>query len=342
MALILIGASSLDHSLLLRGHDVGLLQHPGIWSFLGLQIALPISIYHSIGKLQGAGEWLTSIRPTGGASHQKLQRRVIEFVRLRNRGGRATASVLYSAGIAAFVWNTYQNQRPGVLVPFDFWDSATYPWGFWATRFYKLYLFGWLLPYVALVHVGILKAVLRHVHDARLSGSLRLVPFHPDGVGGLGLVPSIVSTPVAISLLAAAVPMAAALEVHRGFAVTPLIGITLLLALILGAYLLPIWYLRRDIVALKRDLVDRLRNRQQAYYARIADTLGDEQNLSDANQALEYFDKVCLRIQAISNYPHFKKLMAYTGAAITPSVVSTLLKLYSGAAPLIHPFLVRP
>lgn len=50
-AALLIG-SIVDRSLILEGRNLGLLEHPAIWAFLVLQIALPLSIKRSIQKLQ--------------------------------------------------------------------------------------------------------------------------------------------------------------------------------------------------------------------------------------------------------------------------------------------------
>ena len=113
--------------------------------------------------------------------------------------------------LTAFIWNTYQNQLPGVIVPWDFWDTFNHLWGFWFTRIYKLYLFCWLLPYIALVHIAILMAVLRVVRRARLLGIVELQPFAADGVGGLGFIPPLVSSPVIVTLLLSTIAVAAAM-----------------------------------------------------------------------------------------------------------------------------------
>src|SRR6266581_5958531 len=44
-------AAALDHTYMLPGRDVGLLQHPAIWAFIALQIALPLSIRMSLDKV---------------------------------------------------------------------------------------------------------------------------------------------------------------------------------------------------------------------------------------------------------------------------------------------------
>jgi len=40
VAVLMLTASTIDHSLILPGRDIGLLQHPGLWGFPLLQIVL--------------------------------------------------------------------------------------------------------------------------------------------------------------------------------------------------------------------------------------------------------------------------------------------------------------
>src|SRR5690242_17480857 len=51
---VVIG-SLIDGTLFLPGQDVGLLEHPAFWSSIGLQIALPISLRHSLECLVKSG-----------------------------------------------------------------------------------------------------------------------------------------------------------------------------------------------------------------------------------------------------------------------------------------------
>lgn len=251
--------------------------------------------------------------------------------------------MIYCIGLAAWTWNTYQNQLPGIVVPYNFWDSTTFFWGFLITRVYKLYLFVWLLPYLAMIHVAILVVTLRLVRRARVSGRLQLLPFHPDGVGGLDFVASLISTPVIVTLIVGSIATGAAFLVHRAADVTPLIGLTVLVSWASAGYFVPIFFLKSDIVAMKRELIGELRTLQQANYSQIIKAHGhDIEMLSKGKEALDYFDKVCSKVQTISNYPHLKRLIGSAGLAMIPSVISLAIKLYQGALPLIDPVLRRP
>jgi hypothetical protein len=321
-------ASVADKSLILSGRDVGLLQHPAIWSFILLQAALPILIRRSLRKILVSRAMLRDVTGMGGSYSETVVKPLLTFIRLDSRESKSVAALFYLVGFAAFVWNTYQNQRPGVIVSYDFWDSINYPFGFWVTRVYKLYLFAWLLPYIALVHTGVLVVVLRLVRSARTAGELRLTPYHRDKLGGLGFIPGLVTTPVVATLLISAIPVAGAFQVHRAMDVTPLIGLCLVLIAAGLAYSIPTIILRADIVAVKRDMIQKMRSQQQDYWARALETSGANfEVLKQSNDALEYFDKFCARVDSIPNYPHLDRLLRYMGLALTPSVVSLAIKI---------------
>ena len=211
------------------------------------------------------------------------------------------------------------------------------------TRIYKLYLFAWLLPYVALVHIAILVVTLRLIRRARLSGKLALVLFHADGVGGLGFVPGLVTTPIIVTLLMGAVPTAAAFEVHRALDITPLVGLTIIVLSVCIAYIIPILFLRSDIIAMKRQMIAKLRVLQQAYYLRIIeDRELNFETLRNGNEAFSYFDKVRTAVQSISDYPHLKRIIGCIGLALTPSVMTLAVKLCEDLIPVVRPILRRP
>jgi len=328
-------ASAVDGSLRLQGRNVGLLQHPAIWSFIGLQVALPLAIRSSLKKLLGArGRLRNSLEIRGPFSNQVVKP-LLQFLRLEDWDSRLLASVLYCAGIAAFAWNTYQNQMPGIVVRYDFWDSKTFVCGFWVTRIYKLYLFAWFLPYIALVHVAILVVTLRLIRRARIQGKLKLVPFHEDGVGGLGFLPGLITTPIIVTILIGSVSTAAAFEVHRAADVTPMIGLAIIVGGALLAYGLPILVLRADIVAVKHEMIGRIRTLQQEYYTRIIELRHlDPETLRNGKEAQDYFENICAVVRSISQYPHLKRLIGYVGLAMTPSIISFAIKVYEIAAPL--------
>jgi hypothetical protein len=331
----LLCAAAIDGSLVLTCRNVGLLQHPAIWGFLFLQAVLPLSIRHSLCSVYVQQRRLNQV--IGTDSHSELLTVLtIRFLRLGDRNSRAAATAVYGVGIAAFVWNTFQNQRPGTLLPFDFWDSSLHPFGFWATRVYKLYLFGWLLPYVALIHIAIVTSALRVVRSARLAGKARLLPLHADGIGGLGVIPALITNPLLTTICVASLPMAGVIWIHRAAGVTPFIGAGVIIAGLLCAYVAPTLYLRTDLVVLKHRLIAKLRATQEAFDTLVADPGNcDAATLSMSNDALTYFDKMCDKVNAIPNYPQFTRLVKVTGAALTPSALSIIGSAWSGLRPMV-------
>ena len=179
----------------LPGRSLGLFEHPTIWAFLLLQIVLPITMRSSLRALSNGRGWFAEVRSRSDAQLRDPVLSLHRFAQLRDALSQSVASLFYLIGLAAFVWNTYQNQRPLVALSYDFWDSSLHAWGYWTTRVYKLYLFAWLLPYLALLHAGVLIVILSFIREARKSAALRLIPYHVDDLGGLGEPSSLVSNP---------------------------------------------------------------------------------------------------------------------------------------------------
>lgn len=331
--------SRLDHSWILPRQDVGLLEHPGLWGFPLLQILVPLCVRQSLQKFQQARLHKGEIKKVEGKP-SALVGPLRKFLGWHDKASKIAAAVIYLIGFTAIAWNTIQNQKPGIVVPYDFWDSKHYLWGFIYTRFYKLYLFGWFLPYIGMIQAGIIIVTLRFVRRARLTGKLRLFPFHPDGVGGLGFVASLISTPVIITIVVGSLATAVVFFAHGGVAVTPIMALVILIGWALLGYFVPILFLRSDIVAMKREALETLRGLQQENYAKITQTHGhDVEMLGKGKEALEYFDKVCANIQAISNYPHLRLLLRLSSISLLPSLVQIGIKLYQNAGPLLTPLL---
>jgi hypothetical protein len=336
-------ASIVDNSLYFPGRDVGFLEHPAMWGFLVLQTVLPISLARSLRKLEHTTIENGEIAYQSAKPSKLLLPSVREFLKLRHRGSRFAAATVYSIGVIAWGLNTIQNQFPSVIVPYDFWDSTTYIFGYAVTRFYKAYLFIVLIPYLALVHTAILVAALRLVRASRLSGELRLLPFHPDRVGGLNFVAGFISKPIIITLLVGAGTTAGAFLVHRAMDITPVAGLSILLGWALLTYLIPILILRTDIVAMKKELTTKIRQAQQLKYSKVLEgTPLEFRVLEEENEALEYFDRVCGKIESISSLPHWKRLLAFIGLAATPSLVTLVLKYAISLAPITDRLLGQP
>ena len=341
-AVAVFSAALYDGTLFLPGRSVGLLEHPGIWVLLGLQVALPMAIRRSLANLARARRTLCGLTASQESAAAAVIEPIVRFAQLRDPLSRVTAAAFFGAGLIAFVWNTYQNQFPNVVVPFDFWDSAHHSAGFWVTRVYKAYLLLWLLPYIALLHAGVLVTVLLQIRRARMQGWLKLVPFHIDDAGGLGFVPGLVTNPIIVALLLGSVAAAAAFQVHRAADVTPIMGLAVLLVSAAVAYGVPIAFLRTDIVALKKEALSAVRKLQQEHYAKTISSSLSVETVREGNDALEYFERLATRIESISNYPHLKRFAAYMGLAVTPSMLSAIIEFSRETAPLIAPFVQRP
>lgn len=94
---ILVG-SAIDGSLLLPGRNIGLLQHPGIWAFLGLQIALPLSIRHSLKRLLRAHSKIRVVATLNDSWSHSAVAPVLQFLRLQDVESKLVATVVYCVG----------------------------------------------------------------------------------------------------------------------------------------------------------------------------------------------------------------------------------------------------
>src|ERR1700746_2920178 len=81
-ALALIIASGIDHSLILSGDNIGLLQHPTIWTFIGLQVALPLSVRSSLKNLLDCRLKIRSIAQLREGFRTEIVMPLEEFVHL--------------------------------------------------------------------------------------------------------------------------------------------------------------------------------------------------------------------------------------------------------------------
>ena len=325
-AFLFLAGAAIDHSFLLPGRSVGLLEHPTIWTFLLLQAALPLILRKSLIQLGESSQLLAALVKGKFDFEREVVQPLIEYCSLRTNAGRVAASIAGFIGFTAFVWNSYQNQLPGTLVPFDFWDSIHFPVGYWLTRAYKFYLFICFLPYVAVLHSGVIWTLLSVIRKHRRRGELRLNPFSGDGVGGLGFIPSILLKPIVVTLLLAAVASATTFVVHQGAATTPIIGVTIILSSLFTAYLGPAAYLRADIAALKRVAIDELTVAESRSYENVLRaSAGGSTDISDAAKSLEYFEHVRAKIEAIPEFPYFTRMISFVGFCFSPTAVSLTL-----------------
>lgn len=333
-------ASIADGSLVLSGRDVGLLEHPGIWSFLFLQIALLLSLRSSLRVLlQNRGD-LQAIGAIDGSMIREIVEPTLKFTRLQTHNGTVTALVFHSIGLTAFVWNTYQNQFPTVILPYDFWDSKNFFWGFWVTRALKLYLFFWLFPYIALANCAILSSSLNQIRVARSEGRLKLLPYHCDGAGGLGFFPFLVTRPLIVGAFFGSISLASAFYVHQAVDVTPVMGFIILIAIVFVAYAIPIVALRKEIILTKQSMIERLRLSQQTAFSDIYDRLSpDLMSLKETDETIKCLDNFCQSINLITNYPHLKRFITWLTFATMPAVYSLLCKIFNSLIPIIQPMI---
>lgn len=204
LASIIFSASVLDGTLIMAGDSRGLLEHPAIWFFIILLIAIPICLRSSVAELISCRlrkdiPFSRQFRSCG--FKQALSTCQSDF-RGRSRLAKTLISIFTAIGVVAFSWNSIQNQMPIASLGFDFWDSANHSWGYWTTRGIKFYMWVIFFPQMALAQTLLLISVRRILRKAKKERSYELNIFHPDRAGGLrALIDSILRPLLPLVLL---------------------------------------------------------------------------------------------------------------------------------------------
>src|ERR1039457_332713 len=94
-AIAVLAASIIDGSLFLPGRNIGLLEHPAIWAFFCIQIAIPISLRSSLKALLKARANLRAVGALEGKPSKLLVTPLVRYLNLEDRTGKLVASVLY-------------------------------------------------------------------------------------------------------------------------------------------------------------------------------------------------------------------------------------------------------
>src|SRR5918999_2561395 len=284
-AILMFVAAALDGSLYFKGIDIGFLEHPTVYGFLLGQWLFPYAVSQALRKFYDIWKgpkppFRSTFLVTRFQEHSDWLRN--SLLRQTNLS-RFFYDFAVIIGIIALIWNTYQNQRPELL-GFDFWDSVHFPFGFATSRFYKLYLWGFMLPALFHAQLFIFLAISRVLLDAAKGHHLILEPFHPDRCGGARALIDPVIIPMLPPLLITSLLALSAFSVHQKFDVTPLIGVFLLSGVFLTLYLIPAYSLRKAIIIEKDRQLGEIAEKQNGLFFQA---LRNEKQSSDFVKAVD-------------------------------------------------------
>jgi hypothetical protein len=317
--LLIIIASIIDKTLILEEKNIGLLEHPTIWTFIIIQIYVPILIKNSISKLflfMQKNEVIDNKIDLSSYSllFEKQTSRQMNF-------GRFSYAFLILIGLICFTWNTIQNQSPIRFLGFDFWDSSNHPYGYWITRVYKLYLWGFLFPTIVHIQMSILFVLKKLLVDAERDKFFVIKPYDLDEYAGAGTIIKIVINPIVPILLLCSLSVLGAFFIHGKIGVTPIMGITILSLLFLLIYLIPAIQLRKIIKSEKQRQLTEITEKQNKLYFSLVH--GDKPQIEYDNlDSLNSFKDVIQQIKSISIWPHWKFILKIIGVINIPTILS--------------------
>ena len=323
--------SAADNSLTLIGHGYGFLEHPGIFGWFVIQLALPIAIQRALKKAVRARRCYCRL----SKAHEDLGFRenlfdpLVLFIGLRTERSRALYSFLFTLGFSGFAWTMYQNQWPGRLAPLDFWDSINFFWGYALACVYKFYMHALLLPSVLHIFAGIVWYHASFLRKLVREKSIRILPFSPDHCGGIAFLADLALSPTITALILSGLAFFGVVYTHRTLDISTAIGIIVQLAVLAIFYGIPTALLRGAIRRLKLSEVSEINERQRKYYIDISEGRLRGQALRDAHEYTLYLDEIVKKIDRIPAWPHLYKVFGTLGLAITPALVLSSLNLLS-------------
>lgn len=329
--LLIFLAASLDSSLLLKGRNAGLLQHPAIFAFLATQCVLPYAAARSLTLLLTMKGWGTNVlkedflRENLPSSIDWLE----QSASRQNNIGRVLFNVLSMVGFGAFVWNSISNQRPFYFVGFDVWDSAYHPWGYFITRIYKFYM--WTLFFPALVHVEIITLICmrRLLLRAVRQRSLVLEPFHPDECGGARAFIDTVLIPLLPALAISSALAISALFTEKKFDLLTVGALTFVCCTFLSLYLIMAGALRSAIVAEKARQLGLIADIQNTSLFNLLYKIDNNKSPDEVSKTIEALSSLSRRIKDLPNWPQLRLVVRAVVLAAGSPIVGWIAKALS-------------
>lgn len=128
-----------EKNLILPGNGLGLFQHKTIWFFLLTNVFAPFAIRRVL------------VEPSCSLEKNTVENIKTKFGEISQlRFTSVLFTIVRMVGFLCFVGNTLQNAHIFNHLPFDFWDSISFPISYGVTRLYKFYLFAHFIPIIVI------------------------------------------------------------------------------------------------------------------------------------------------------------------------------------------------
>ncbi|MFL5384553.1 MAG: hypothetical protein ACJ8GN_18685 [Longimicrobiaceae bacterium] len=304
----------------------GYLQHPGILGWYLFQLVMPVAIYTTLKTATKSSKHYRDIVPDRAFKfREKVFDPIVAFVGFKTRASQALFAFLFTVGFAAFAWNSFQNLHPGELAPKDFWDSITFPFGYWGTRVYKFYTHALLIPSIVHVFAGVVWAHITVIRLLSRQRKVMLAPFNPDRCGGFGFLANLILSRTISALLISGLAFWGVIYTHRAFDIETVSGFLFQIIVLTVFYIIPTLELRSVLIKLKKRAAQEVHLRQEVHYKAVLSGELQGVQLREAHEYLRYFVDISAQINRIPNWPHFAKVSGVFGISISPALIITLL-----------------
>ncbi len=218
----------------------------------------------------------------------------------------------------------------------DVFDSLLHPAGYTAQVIFFVVWWGWLLPWMGVRLVIVIRALREFFLRIRELDALDLQPMHPDGAGGLGRLGRASLWFNFGTLSLTAIP--AALYLTHGLTATLLFGASLLIVALPVVFFLPL-ATAHGVMRDKRDeLLEFVHERHRTATANTLRLLReptlDEEGRSQLNAELEHIgqlDGLYSNLQAMPVWPFdWRTIIQFSASVVVPAVL-WLVELVSAA-----------
>ena len=325
MTIAIIAASFFDKSLFLTGNNLGLFEHPTIWTFIIIQAITPFRIEKSVNSLYRFLEKNDLVNSKFDLSRYPPM--FLQQIFRETNLSKLTYYLFVTIGFIGFVWNSYQNQLPLRFLGFDFWDSINHPLGYWVTRVYKLYLWMFFLPSCAHVQVVILVTLSQLLKDVDKKRLFVLRPYHQDGHGGGSELIKIVISPFVPILMVSSISFLCVLMIHRELDITLLFGLFVLSVLFISIYLIPSIALSKILKSEKQTQLAEIAQKQGTIFSSLIKTV-DPNLIKRKLETLTSLDSVSKQIKEIPNWPDLNSILRLLSLAHIPALIAIVQKIW--------------
>jgi len=326
--LLIISIGFVDNSFFIEGSGLGLLEHPSIWFFITLQFILPYTINKISQKLLNKNSFIHSVIDDTYFVHEypKVVNDFIDFIRLKTVLSKTIFSNLIAIGIICFAWNSFQNQRPIQLLGFDFWDSSNHLYGYFISRFYKLYLWVGLLPAASHIIIGFILLIKKMIKTAKELNLIELKPYHQDGAGGSKIYIDTIIKPLNMPIIIIIILSFVIIIIHQKLDITVIITLNFIALIFLLLYLIPILTLRKVIYEEKNKQLRKINLYQDEILKEFYKCDKTGKHRKEYFELLNELNSLLLKIKSISTIPSLKYVVKIITIINSPTLLNLIQK----------------